>query len=422
MKTVLPYLSRERNRHGTPVIFVRRNGRRIRIREPEGTPAFARAYAEAVESLGLPPSKRPIPESGPVRHPRGTLGWLGALYFASKGEGGFLDLAPDSQRARRNSLENDCFSVPLSDSDPEPMGNCPLRYLSAQKIKRMIEAVDGAGARANRRKHLSALCSWGVENNHLSGNPVRDIKAGRRVKGGGYYTWTVSDVQQFLAFHSGPAPQSRKARLALGLLLFSGARRQDVVTFGAQHIRTGDWLQYVPKKTLKKRRTAVQKPLLPVLKDIIATSPCGASTFLVTDYNKPFTAAGFGNWFRRRCDAAGLPQCTAHGLKKAGATLAAENGATTHQLMAMFDWTTPSMAEVYTRAAEQKRLAGDAMFKISLGNGGHNNCRTPIISTVAPKKNDNKINNIDDYWQEWRGSNSQPPVLETGALPIELHS
>ena len=25
-------------------------------------------------------------------------------------------------------------------------------------------------------------------------------------------------------------------------------------------------------------------------------------------------------------------------------------------------------------------------------------------------------------WQEWRGSNSQPPVLETGALPIELHS
>ncbi len=25
-------------------------------------------------------------------------------------------------------------------------------------------------------------------------------------------------------------------------------------------------------------------------------------------------------------------------------------------------------------------------------------------------------------WQERRGSNPQPPVLETGALPIELHS
>ncbi len=25
-------------------------------------------------------------------------------------------------------------------------------------------------------------------------------------------------------------------------------------------------------------------------------------------------------------------------------------------------------------------------------------------------------------WQEWRDSNPQPPVLETGALPVELHS
>ena len=28
----------------------------------------------------------------------------------------------------------------------------------------------------------------------------------------------------------------------------------------------------------------------------------------------------------------------------------------------------------------------------------------------------------DFYWQEWRDSNPQPPVLETGALAIELHS
>lgn len=34
--------------------------------------------------------------------------------------------------------------------------------------------------------------------------------------------------------------------------------------------------------------------------------------------------------------------------------------------MAMFDWTTESMAEVYTRAAEKKRLAGQAMFLIWL--------------------------------------------------------
>ena len=32
--------------------------------------------------------------------------------------------------------------------------------------------------------------------------------------------------------------------------------------------------------------------------------------FLETEFGKPFTAKGFGNWFRDRCDEAGLPNCT----------------------------------------------------------------------------------------------------------------
>lgn len=117
---------------------------------------------------------------------------------------------------------------------------------------------------------------------------------------------------------------------------------------------------------------------------MIKTSPCRDLTFLQTEYGKPFTPAGFGNWFRDRCDDAGLPMCTAHGLKKAGATIAAENGATTRQLMAMFDWTTVSMAEVYTKAAEKKRLAGEAMFLISLERKEHDLCRTLDADAVAP--------------------------------------
>jgi hypothetical protein len=38
-------------------------------------------------------------------------------------------------------------------------------------------------------------------------------------------------------------------------------------------------------------------------------------------------------------------------------------------------------------------------------------CRTVVNSTT-----------YDEGWQEWRDSNPQPPVLETGALAIELHS
>jgi site-specific recombinase XerD len=89
-------------------------------------------------------------------------------------------------------------------------------------------------------------------------------------------------------------------------------------------------------------------------------SPCGDLTFLVTEFGKPFTANGFGNWFRARCDEAQLSQCSAHGLRKAGASLAAENGASVHELMAIFGWLTMKEAERYTQAARRRRLARNA--------------------------------------------------------------
>ena len=173
--------------------------------------------------------------------------------------------------------------------------------------------------------------------------------------GRGFYTWLIPDVQQFLTYHRAqPGKRSRKAVLALGLLLFAGMRRQDMVALGKQNCRgatpgvLGDVIRYIPKKTIKIRRDDSQKPLLPVLRQILLDSAdiTGDLTFLVTEHGKPFNPNGFGNWFRDRCDEASLPMCTAHGLKKAGATIAAENGATTRQLVAMFDWDSPSMAEV----------------------------------------------------------------------------
>ena len=90
----------------------------------------------------------------------------------------------------------------------------------------------------------------------------------------------------------------------------------------------------------------------------------GTTTWLVTDLGKPFSVAGFGNKMRQWCDQAGLPYCSAHGLRKAGATIAAENGATAHQLMSIFGWETLKQVEKYTRKARAKRLAREAMLLI----------------------------------------------------------
>ncbi len=86
--------------------------------------------------------------------------------------------------------------------------------------------------------------------------------------------------------------------------------------------------------------------------------------FLVTAQGKPFTAAGFGNWFREVCDSIGLPQCSAHGLRKAAARRLAEAGATPHEIMAVTGHESLREVERYCREAGKQRLADTAQAKV----------------------------------------------------------
>jgi integrase len=235
------------------------------------------------------------------------------------------------------------------------MAACPIEKVTAAIVMMLMDRkADLPGAANNRKKYLSALFGWGVKARHMKANPARDAeRVGYATDG--FHTWSMEEVRQFEARH----PVGTKAHLALALLLYTGARRGDAVTLGRQHVKDGV-LRYVPRKTRYKRMTASETPILPVLANIINASPTGDLTFIVSEYGQPFTAAGFGNWFRKRCNEAGLPHCSAHGLRKAGATLAAEAGATDRQLMALFDWTSASQATVYTAAADRKRLARQA--------------------------------------------------------------
>jgi integrase len=308
------------------------------------------------------------------------MGWLAARYFAECEE--YKGLYEKSRNARRACIE-DCLREPLKPGGTDLIRDCPVSQFSAAHVKMLRDhKAKQPGAANNRRKHLSAMCAWAVDEKLMPTNYVRDVKMAAKKIGGGYYTWTIEDVAQF----EGRWPIGTMPRLALALLLFTGSRRQDMVTFGKQHVKNG-WLRFVPKKTLYKPSTMSQKPWLPELDAIVKASPCGELTFLVHSHGVGFTANGFGNWFRERCDEAGLPQCTAHGLRKAGATIAAENGATASQLMAIFDWATISQAEVYTKAASQKRMAGEAMGLINPDQRANKPLSHPSVAPSQASEN-----------------------------------
>jgi hypothetical protein len=64
----------------------------------------------------------------------------------------------------------------------------------------------------------------------------------------------------------------------------------------------------------------------------------------------------------------------------AGACIAAENGATEKQLMAIFGWQTMKEAVHYTKMANQKRLAASAMPLLSLDQTANNSL--PLLGSV----------------------------------------
>lgn len=116
----------------------------------------------------------------------------------------------------------------------------------------------------------------------------------------------------------------------------------------------------------RSKPNSLELPILDKLQEIIDVTETGHLSFIVNKRGKPFTIESLGNWFRKMCDQAGLTHCSAHGLRKAGATLAAENGATSQELMTLFGWKTLEHVELYTKQANQRRLTGKSMALISL--------------------------------------------------------
>jgi integrase len=170
-------------------------------------------------------------------------------------------------------------------------------------------------------------------------------------------------------------PPGTKAYLVLMLFLLTGQRISDVAKPGKQHIRrpehvsellrkthAGRWLAFTQHKNRKRAPVSLVIPLPPLLEKVIEVSPCGSMTFIETEFGKPHTTKGLGNWFADRCVEADVPG-RAHGFRKAGATIAAENGATPCQLMAIFGWKT-------TKKVRQQLMAGGSMHLIGFDQTG----------------------------------------------------
>lgn len=343
----LRHIVHDKDRHGNVRVYFRRRGRdKVRLHEPFGSPEFIARYNQLLTESeeGRPALATKL----------GTLRWLCLEYFKSSA---YRQLDVRTQHVRRLILEG-VWAEPIKPGSDITFGAVAYPHINAKAVRVLRDRKLAAPESANGRiKALRQVFAWAMaeEVDGVDRNVARDVTY-LKSKPGGFHSWTVEEVDKFEARH----PIGSKARLAMALLLYTGQRRSDVILLGRQHVRDG-WFRFTQVKNRRSKPVTLELPILPVLQQIIDATPTGELTYLLTDFGKPYTAAGFGNWFRRQCNDADLPHCSAHGLRKAGAAIAAENGATPHQLMSVFGWLSLKQAALYTRAAQQKRMAKGAM-------------------------------------------------------------
>lgn len=276
--------------------------------------------------------------------PSGKIGAVIGAYFRSYK---FTEMRDSTRRQRRSILERVRGAH----------GDDPLALLTPGHISKMLETLPSPAVRKQFLEALRAVMAFAIEKELLKTDPTHDI-ATPKVKSEKHHPWTADEIAQYKAKH----PLGTKPYLAL-MALFHTAQR------------LGDVLQMGPPTVAKNRIHVIEQEktgaevwitIHPQLAEAIAASKCiGITHWLVSAKGTPFDAGTFGNNFRRWCDAAGLPHCSAHGLRHAGLTWLAQNGCDVHELKARAGHKTLAQTQHYIDGVNKELLAESAAAKVA---------------------------------------------------------
>lgn len=338
-KRLLPeYVTSFKDRHGKERLRFRRKGSTsYYFREPFGTEAFRVEYRMCLDG-----SSEPV---GADRVAPGSINDLLGRYYRGQE---YTAGSPATKRKNRGLLEG--FRA---EHGSKSVANIQFEHIDAILAKRAAAFPTAAW---NLRKQLRRLFAFAVKCRMRADNPVEHTTRVKLPKDAGWIAWSEDDIEVYQATW----PLGTTARLALELMLWTGNRRSDALKLGKQHIKNGSF---------HVRQQKTNKPLIlpiapPLAEAILAMPDNGQLTLITTEYGRPFTAAGFGARMRKWCDAAGLPNRTAHGLRKSISQRMALAGTGNQGIKSVTGHSGDSEVALYTRSVDQERLAKETMRRL----------------------------------------------------------
>lgn len=340
------YVHAYQDRHDKTRIYFREPGKpKVALPGPLYSEAFWTAYHKAKDgepvSAGKPPAA-------------GSIGAAVQGYYRSAE---FAQLAKSSQDVYRRILDK--FAAEY--------GNDPIASLRTKHVNMIIDEKAATPGAANVfRTRISSVFEYAKSVGMIEVNPAREAKK-VKYKSAGYRSWTEEDIAAYRAYWKEGTPE----RIALEILLHTGLRRSDAVRLGWQHVVDDTF-----NITTRKSQDLVELHI-PIHRDLafVFDLPRERKTFISTVYGTARSEKAFTNWIREAAAKAGLPSSSSpHGLRKAACRRLAESGCTALEIMAITGHTDITEVEVYTRAAEKKKLGRAAMekmagsFKVEIGS------------------------------------------------------
>lgn len=305
---------------------------------PFEDPEFIAAWL-ALDREHRPAETTPAPRPGPRS--------VSAMFESYRASRAWLSLAEGTRQSRAAIMRA------IEREKEGAGGRVAIRALSPRILAADIAKRSPAAGR-NRLRVWRAALDWAKAAGWIEENPAAAVTP-PRVKYERRKAWEAEDVARFRARWPHGTPQ----RMALELLYWTGARRGDIVRLGRQHLtrREGElWLCWPQAKTGER----VEIPVSAELAEALAHAPAGALTFVPERNGRPRTAAGFGAWWRRACEAAGV-SARAHGLRHTMGGDLAEAGESALRISSILGHADSAQSEHYTKQAEKRRMAKAAM-------------------------------------------------------------
>lgn len=329
----LKHVETFKDRYGKRRFYFRQGkGKRIALDGLPGSTAFNDSYATAISKAKTQ-----------ARSQDRTFNALATAYFASAG---FVKNKDVTKTNDRNII-----NLFLANH-----GHRLVYQMTREHVDMILAAkVETPSAANSLLKRLRRLMKHAVRLKWIKrdDDPTIDFEM---FKEGTHHTWTDDEVKLFRDWWK----LGTRERTAFELHLMTGQRRADIAAMKWSQLEDKG-VRVVQQKTGK----LLLIPIHPDLKKALAAWPRKSEYIICTKGGKPYTVDSYGNLLADAiADASLPPRCVLHGIRKAAARRLAEAGCTPWQVMAVMGWKKLAEAELYTAAANQVLLAGQAMASL----------------------------------------------------------